>query len=107
MTIPIIASICVVSLAVLFYAYWLVCRWQASRLVMIFVAQSLLIRNIQVDFRPRFIIQQCFRHQGEIRWVYRRLAMWYIENRGISVATAFLHYIITDARENPSIEIME
>jgi CRISPR/Cas system-associated exonuclease Cas4 (RecB family) len=74
---------------------------------MTFVAQSLLIRNIQVDYRPRFILIQCRSHRHEIHWLFRKLSMWYIENYGISVATGFLHYIITDARENPNIEIME
>jgi len=102
-----IIIICVVAVIIIAAAILHIARSRASSLILIFLAQSLLIRNINPDRRPDYIIRKSLEHKNAIPWFVRPLSVWYINNNGISIATRMLRFILTNLKEDENIELNE
>jgi hypothetical protein len=93
-----------VLIIILFYVGW--ARSKAATLILTFLGESLLIKNVHPDRRPNYIVKKAKKNIKSIPLLARPLALWYIKNRGIDVATAFLSFIVKDLQSDESIELI-
>lgn len=92
-------------LAAQLYRLWT--KSMAASIILTFTAESLLVRNIHPDRRARFVVGKAEKNRKSINVLARPLAVWYIRNRGLEIATGFLRFIVTDLREDENIELIQ
>lgn len=107
MTIIIIISIVVALVSTIVLWYFYAARRTATLLILTFLAESLLVRNIHPDKRPVYIISKCKRNTSSINWFVRPLSIWYLDHSGEAIASQLLRFIVLDLQEDDNIEIIQ
>jgi hypothetical protein len=102
--IPLIISLVLLVIALVFVILqW--CKAKAASLILLFLGQSLLIKNLHPDRRPDYIIKKVKENSQVVPGLVRPLVMWYIDNRGIKVATRLLQFLVNDLQSTETIKM--
>lgn len=101
----IIISISFLLIVVLLYFY--IARIWAGNLLLRFLAESIILRNIHITKQATFIVRKSLENIDTIPLLVRPAAKWYINNRGIDITNTMLHFIILSLEEDNNIEIVK
>jgi hypothetical protein len=92
---------------VIIMMYFYVARVWAGNLLVRFLAESIIVKNIHPSKQAQFIVKKSLENIDIVPWVVRKPTKWYIKNRGIDITNSMLHFIILTLKEDQNIEIVQ
>lgn len=99
-----IISILTILLIVLYLA-WV--RGQCTGLVLTFLLEVAIIRNVPVDKMPKLILKKSLDNIGTIHILARLVASWYIRRYGEKIASSAIVFIHESIRADENIQVLK
>ena len=79
--------------------YWLWGKSQASGLLFLMLAESIMVGDMPAEIRPDFINKRALANIEAVNWLVRPVARWYIDRHSMRVVEPALALAIEDLEE--------
>ena len=79
--------------------YWLWGKSQASSLLFLMLAESVMVPDMPADIRPDFINKRAIANIEAVNWLVRPMARWYINKHSMRILEPSLVLAIEDLEE--------